>query len=99
MAASFKVYPFNPVDYPVEAKLRIEAGTPVVDVETMDQLNRAVYSGYTAHTAGDQGHAFVWQERGRFKVVNWQQEEDAPARTITFLDIWDAAEYVLKCVK
>jgi hypothetical protein len=99
MAASFKVYPFKPNDYPVEAKLRIEVGTPVVDVESEDQLNRAVHSGYTAHSEGDRGHAFVWQERGQFKVVNWQQEEEAPARTIIFLEIEDAAEYVLKCVK
>ena len=34
MAATFKVYPFKPIDYPVEAKLRIEVGTPVVDVES-----------------------------------------------------------------
>jgi hypothetical protein len=98
MAATFKPYPFNPVDFPVEARLRIEAGTPIVDVESLDQLNRAVYSGYTAHSEGDRGHAFVWQERGRFKVVNWQQEE-GPARTIVFLHLEDAAEYMLTCVK
>ncbi len=99
MAATFKPYPFNPIDYPVAAKLRIEAGTPVVDVESADHLNRAVRSGYTAHSTGDGGHAFVWQERGRFKVINWQQEEEGPARTIIFLDIEDAAEYCLMCVK
>lgn len=99
MAATFKPYPFNPVDYPVEAMLRIEVGTPVVDVETEDLLNRTVYSGYTAHTEGDRGHAFVWQERGRFKVVNWQHEEEGPARTIIFLDLEDAAPYCLTCVK
>ncbi len=99
MAATFKVYPFKPIDYPVEAKLRIEAGTPVVDVESADPLSRAVYSGYTAHTEGDRGHAFVWQDRGQFKVVNWQQEEEGPARTIVFLDLEDATEYCLMCVK
>ncbi len=99
MAATFKPYAFNPVDYPVEAKLRIEAGTPVVDVESAGQLNRAVHSGYTAHSEGDRGHAFVWQDRGRFKVVNWQQEGEGPARMIVFLDIEDAGEYTLMCVK
>jgi hypothetical protein len=99
MAATFKPYPFNPVDFPAEARLRIEAGTPVVDVESPDQLNRAVHSGYTAHCEGDRGHAFGWQERGRFRVVNWQQEEDGPARMIVFLNLEDAAEYMLMCVR
>lgn len=99
MAANIKVYPFNPVDFPVEAKLRIEVGTPVVDVDSQDMLNRAVHSGYTAHSEGERGHAFVWQERGRFKVLNWQQEDEGPARTIVFLDLEDAAEYTLMCVK
>jgi hypothetical protein len=99
MATSFKIYRFNPAAFPVEAKLRIEAGTPVVDTETAEQLSRAVYSGYTAHTEGDRGHAFVWQELGRFKVLNWQQEEEGPARMIVFLDLEDATEYCLMCVK
>lgn len=99
MAANFKVYPFNPVEYPAEALLRIDAGTPVVDVESPEQLTRAVHSGYTAHSEGERGHAFAWQERGRFKVLNWQADEEGPARMIVFLDLEDAADYTLMCVK
>lgn len=99
MAANFKVYPFNPDDYPDDAMIRIEAGSPVVDVDAEEQLNRAVHSGYTAHCQGDRGHAFIWQERGKFKVFNWQHAEEGPARLIVFLDLEDAAAYTLTCVK
>ncbi len=99
MAASIKPYPFNPVDYPEQARLRIEPGTAVVDVESARDLTRAVGSGYTAHSEGDRGHSFIWKDRGRYKVVNWQEHEEGPARTITFLDLDDAAEYSLSCVQ
>ncbi len=99
MAATFKVYAFDPVALPGGCKTADRGGNALVDVQSEDQLSRAVYSGYTAHSEGDRGHAFVWQELGRFKVVNWQQEEEGPARTIVFLDLDDAAEYALMCVE
>ena len=99
MAAHIKPYPFNPTEYPDEAQLPVESGTPIVDVETMDQIDRVVRAGYTAHTEGDNGHAFLWQERGKFKVVSWRTEAEGPARRLNFLAIEDAAEYFMTCVK
>jgi len=88
-------YPFDPADYPDTAGIRVKPGTPVVDVTTVRELVRAVRSGYTAHSAGESGHAFVWQDRAGFKL---QRYAEGVCRIITFLELEDAAEYAIACV-